>query len=170
MINGSTINRPSFGGALPRMMGHVLSPILVGASIYTLWRSRHLLVFGWYRATGLDDIVEYARYVAYPFRASVPKIILYSLPDALWVYSFTAALALIWRFEPKSLPRSMWLFIPSVLAIGAEFGQGFHLVPGTFDWWDIVSYVIAGVFGSTLPTVNIVTIRVTKRTELHVTS
>jgi hypothetical protein len=156
VIKRSSINRPSLlRGVLSRTGCHVLLPLLVGASIYTLWRSRHLLVFGWYRATGLGHLVEYVRHVAYPFRSAVPQVILYSLPDALWVYSFTAALALIWRFESKSLPRLIWLLIPSVLAVGAEFGQALHLVPGTFDLSDIISYIIAGVLGSILPNIDI---------------
>lgn len=37
----------------------------------------------------------------------------------------------------------IWISIPLLLAEVAEFGQAAHLVPGTFDWLDVMSYVLA---------------------------
>lgn len=135
-----------------RAFFNVLLPIIIGAGIYTLWRSPHLLVFHWFDQVGLIHFVERARQVASIYRSSIPQIILYSLPDALWVYSFTAALVLIWETDSSSLHRLLWLLLPMVSAIGAEFGQAFHWVPGTFDWWDVFSYFIAGILGLKLST------------------
>ena len=71
-------------------------------------------------------------------------------PCALWVYSFTAALVLIWS-EQRASYRIVWLAMPSLLALGGEFGQMFHIVPGTFDWSDVTAYLIAGLSGFLLP-------------------
>jgi hypothetical protein len=109
------------------------------------------MVFGWYDRLGISHTIVALRRVAGPWRHDIPSALLYSLPDALWVYAFTAALALIWKMQPKTTQRLLWLFLPSILAIGAEFGQAVHLVQGTFDWLDVVSYVLAGTFGAFLP-------------------
>jgi hypothetical protein len=76
-------------------------------------------------------------------RHLVPDLVLYSAPDALWVYSFTFIMQAIWLREPQSLARTVWTLLPLVLSVGAEFGQLAKIVPGTFDVMDIVAYLIA---------------------------
>src|SRR4051812_27575178 len=102
---------------------------MLGTAIYTIWRSQNLIVFHWYAIAGLIPLVADARHALYGYRSVIPQPILYSLPDALWVYSFTATLVLIWRRESVSLQKGLWLLSPSMLALGAEFGQALHLVP-----------------------------------------
>lgn len=132
---------------------HVVLPFVAGTTIYTLWRSSRLFVFEWYKAFGLSGWISQMRRLALPYRHDLPSWFLYSLPDALWVYSFTAALALIWAGQGRCLNRLGWLLIPSVLALGGEVGQLLHVVPGTFDWSDVIAYVVAGAVGSLLPNV-----------------
>jgi hypothetical protein len=73
---------------LLRTLLHVFLPLLVGTSIYTLRRSRQLLVFKWYEVIRLSGVVAFLRHAAHPLRQILPPIVLYSIPDALWVYSF----------------------------------------------------------------------------------
>ena len=141
---------------------------MLGTAIYTIWRSQNLIVFHWYAIAGLIPVVAAARHALYAYRSVIPQPLLYSLPDALWVYSFTAALVLIWRRESVSLQKGLWLLLPSMLALGAEFGQALHLMPGTFDWSDVIAYIFAGVLGSTLPRVSLTAIRAKSGTEQYV--
>ena len=130
---------------------HVVLPLVLGATIYTLWRSSRLLVFRWYGVAGLSGWVSDGRILALPYRHVLPSWALYSLPDALWVYSFTSSLVLIWAVPTKASYYSLWIALPCLLALGGEFGQMLHLVPGTFDWSDVIVYVVAGVLGLVLP-------------------
>ena len=148
-------------GIVLRTLLHVIFPLLVGTSIYTLWRSRQLLVFRWYEVVRLSGVVAFVRHAAHPFRRIIPPIVLYSIPDALWVYSFTAALALLWRNDSNSLPRAGWLLLPSALGLAGEFGQAVHLVPGTFDFSDVLCYLVGGVLGSVLPNISLTRIGLT---------
>jgi hypothetical protein len=134
---------------------HVALPVFVGVAIYTLWRSPHLLVFDWYQRVGLSVPISLARSTAAPIKRSIPAVVLYSVPDAMWVYAFTSALTLIWMDRSSSAQRNIWLVVPSVLALGAEFGQALHVVPGTFDWADVACYIIAGVLGLLLPRIKL---------------
>lgn len=150
-VKPEIIIQPSYQRLGCRAFFNVLLPIFLGAVIYVLWRSPHLLVFEWLDRVGLMDAVEHARHFASTLRSSIPQVILYSLPDALWVYSFTAALALIWERDPSmSIYCLLWLLLPMTIAMVAEFGQSLHWVPGTFDWLDVLSYFIAGTLGSKL--------------------
>jgi len=106
----------------------VLLPIAIGTAIYVGWRSPSLVVFDWMAYCGIP---------ADSFRPSVslPQSILYSLPDACWVFAGTSWMLLIWRgLHP-------WAFVFIVLGVGGEFGQAILVVPGTFDWNDMFFYV-----------------------------
>jgi hypothetical protein len=130
---------PNYRDAVAFVILNVILPILLGGGIYTLWRSKTLLVFEWYRWAGVEEPVFALRAYAAPIRHLIPSAFLYSLPDAVWVYSFTALLLFLWRKQPKSIERTLWLALPVALAEGAEIGQYFHIVPGTFDVADLVS-------------------------------
>lgn len=122
---------------------HVVLPVFTGAAIYTLWRSKLLLVFAWYRCVGLYEPVLLLRSHVDNAKHLIPSPILYSLPDGLWVYSFTALLRYIWRQQPEGPSRHIWSLLPVTMAVCAEVGQRFRLVPGTFDWMDMALYVAA---------------------------
>jgi hypothetical protein len=122
---------------------HVILPVFIGAGIYSLWRSKALLVFAWYRCVGLYAPMLTLRAHFAAAKHLIPGIILYSLPDGLWVYSFTALMGYLWYQKPQRYARLFWTLLPVSTAVGAEIGQGLRLVPGTFDWADMSSYLVA---------------------------
>ena len=125
------------------LLCHVCIPIMLGAGIYSLWRSQRLLVFTWYGWLGLQAPLLALRDKLAGVRHFLPDSVLYSLPDALWVYSFTYLMQLVWFRHSRSFGRSFWVFLPVSLAVGAETGQLFKVVPGTFDLMDIAGYIAA---------------------------
>jgi hypothetical protein len=127
---------------------HVATPILIGAAIYTCWRSTTLLVFAWYKWLHLYGLVATIRHAVWPVRHFLPGWILFSLPDGCWVYAFTALLAGAWKNSSYAGWTTFWCLLPAVLAVGAEGGQAFHLVPGTFDVADLMVYLIAGTLAT----------------------
>jgi hypothetical protein len=122
---------------------HVCFPITIGATIYSLWRSDRLLVFTWYGWLGLKAPLLVLRANLAGIRNFLPDFVLYSLPDALWVYSFTFLMESVWFRHSRSFGRTFWVFLPVSLAVGAEAGQLFKVVPGTFDLTDIAGYIAA---------------------------
>jgi hypothetical protein len=122
---------------------HVAFPIFCGTAIYSLWRSKTLLVFTWYRWADIYAPIMSLRSHVSGFRHLVPGPILFSLPDALWVYSFTAFIQYLWAEQPKCYAKTLWPLLPVALACGAEIGQLFAVVPGTFDPVDLIAYVVA---------------------------
>jgi hypothetical protein len=122
---------------------HVCLPIMLGAGIYSLWRSKRLLVFTWYGWLGLQAPLLALRANLAGVRHFLPDFVLYSLPDALWVYSFTFLMQSVWFRHSRSYGRTFWILLPVSLAVGAEIGQYLKVVPGTFDLMDIAGYVAA---------------------------
>lgn len=122
---------------------HVCIPIMVGAGIYSLWRSKRVLVFTWYGWLGLQAPLLALRTSLAGVRHLLPDFVLYSLPDALWVYSFTFLMQSVWFRRSRSYGRTFWILLPVLLGVGGEVGQLLKVVPGTFDLMDIASYIAA---------------------------
>lgn len=121
---------------------HVAAPVALGAAIYLLWRAPHLRMFGWAGAVGADGMVGRLRMMGEGARGAVPDLVLFSLPDALWVYALTAALALVWRARrgPAALA---WMSLGPLLGVASELGQLAGAVPGTFDPADVLLGTLA---------------------------
>ncbi|HSU14625.1 hypothetical protein [Longimicrobium sp.] len=105
-------------------------PIALGSAVYLLWRSPRLRVFRWMEAASLDGALASARAVVAGIR--LPGWMLFSLPDALWVYAFVACMALIWRGKPVR-QAAFWIALGPALSLGSELAQLAGIVPGTFD-------------------------------------
>jgi len=115
---------------------HVMLPVLLGASIYILWRAPTLLVFHWFEALSLSSLILHLRGLAEPLLSVIPKWFLFSLPDALWVYSLTAAMTLLWRGSDDPRKR-FWIGAGLMLGVGGEVLQFWKIIPGTFDLQDL---------------------------------
>jgi hypothetical protein len=131
-----------------RALLHIALPIGLGAAIYLLWRSPQLLVFRWVEWVGLSGAVDTARVLAHAPGAHLPQAVLFSLPDGLWVYGLTAAMTLVWNAESSLVARRCWVGVALVLALTTEAGQAVRLVPGTFDFADVVFCVAAAVLAT----------------------
>jgi hypothetical protein len=70
-----------------------------------------------------------------PFKSSIPSWTYFSLPDGLWIYSFTSALIIYWNKDSRQM--KFWLFIPFASGILIEILQALKLFPGTFDYLDL---------------------------------
>jgi hypothetical protein len=120
-----------------RLSLHVLLPLSCGGSIYVLFRPRTLVMFDWFDAMGLGALFDSLRNAA--SSVALPDVVLFSLPNALWLYAFVYLIRRLW---PSGM-GALWVVAPVLLGVGAEFGQLVGLVPGTFDLLDFSTSVVA---------------------------
>jgi len=110
--------------------------------IYILFREKELLMFNWFNYLKLNFIIDFLRNNFYEHRIYIPKSILFSLPDALWVYSFTMFLSIYFKNR----------IILSVIFVGSIITEILQLwfVIGTSDIYDVIYmfalYLIAMYF------------------------
>jgi hypothetical protein len=114
---------------------NVIFPLFIGGLIYIFFRSTSLRMFGWFETLGLNNLINEARIALSVTKNQLPKWVYFSLPDGLWVYSFTSALVLIWEGEFSYL--KYWLVIPFFLGVVVEILQGINIFIGTFDVLDL---------------------------------
>jgi hypothetical protein len=117
--------------------------LTVGGGIYVLWRPPSLLMFQWFDAVGIASLIDRCRgYVDFIHMAGWIR---YSVPDALWASSGVFLFSAIWIGSSSPL-RHVWICLAPMLAIGGELAQGAHLIPGTFDFNDLLTcFLFSGV-------------------------
>ena len=82
-----------------------------------------LLGIGLYRAAGM---------------VALPSLVRNYLPDGLWAYAFLSSILLIW----DRAINIAWIIATFLLAIGYEGAQYEHLIPGTGDIFDVITYFL----------------------------
>ena len=89
-----------------------------------------------------SEYIQHIQNISFLKTMKVPSWILFSLPDALWLYALTTLIIFIWqrKLSIHSLP---WILFCPFIAFATEIGQGLKVIPGTFDIKDIIAYSIA---------------------------
>ena len=70
--------------------------------------------------------------------AAMPSLVRNYLPDGLWAYAFLSSILLIW----DRAINMAWTAVAFLLAIGYEAAQYGHLIPGTGDIFDVMTYFL----------------------------
>lgn len=133
-----------------KVLKHVAIPISLGALIYISFRPTNLTVFEWLdRVQLLPLAITIREFIGSNVRF-LPDWIKYCFPDALWTYSFTAALAIGVNNGLSKTRLSMYLLLPIGLGVFSEIAQLIGCLSGTYDNMDILSYTLGGLFAYTL--------------------
>lgn len=108
-----------------------------------------LFVYLFYRSeqTVVNEIFQFvfSGDVYFNLKASVseniilPQLLVFSLPEGLWVLAVTIASKNIYLGTNKSLIHVA--ILPVIIAITLELLQLTGITNGTFDWWDLVSAI-----------------------------
>jgi len=136
-----------------------LTPVILGGFIYLTYRTDSLLMFGWFNTIGLTEYIKILRTSDWLHSTTIPNWVIYSLPDALWLFSFTYTTLLLWNFKINK-HSIFWICLAPFIGLSSELGQMIGFIPGTFDVLDLVMLL----FASALPFI-FVTNRKTKNTK-----
>jgi len=120
---------------------HIIVPLLIGVFIYVFWRTTRINIFHW-MGSPAAELINQIQNISFFKSIHLPDWVLFSLPDALWLYALTTLLIFIWdkKVDKNSLP---WLLLCPLLAFASEIGQGLKIVPGTYDNIDMFAYLIS---------------------------
>jgi len=131
---------------LKKYLLNIVLPVFLGITVYTLWGSKHLIIYRWLGDSVSGNISRIQNSSAIQ-NIKVPNWIKYNVPDGLWLYSLTTLIIFIWqkKLNIYSLP---WILLCPFLAFGSEIGQGLKIIPGTFDVIDLLAYSLATVAAS----------------------
>ena len=117
-----------------------LTPLISGICLYLLFRDYNIQLFDWIL---FKDFKEYASILRID-KSHLPSWIIYNLPDGLWIFSFTSLMCYMWKDEISYL-SIIWILFPLVFAFCFEFGQKFNFIKGTYDKYDLITYIISNI-------------------------
>jgi len=123
---------------------HVVLPLMLGILIYCCYRSKQLW---WWVYLEKSSLLPYGNYlrehtVIQNSKNYLPDWLLFSLPDALWLYALVCAILYLWDFKWHK-HSAIWIIGAASLGIFLELGQLINCLSGTFDWIDILCYILA---------------------------
>ncbi|MGL5124038.1 MAG: hypothetical protein ACRC6K_07780 [Fusobacteriaceae bacterium] len=129
----------------------IIFPIILGFSIYLLFRSKSLFYFNFFEFLNMDKFIIPLREFTLVFRNLIPNWVIYALPDGLWIFSFGITLLYSSFYFLQNFIIYTFIFL---FMIGFEFFQlhfgGHGKTIGTFDINDIyafsVGYILAFIF------------------------
>ena len=126
----------------------VFVPMLLGGLIYIFYRPLNLKMFSWFTSLKLLDSILQIRELIYKNSINLPKWIVYSLPNALWVFSGIITFQFIWQENITQLV--FWVSLFSFISVMFELLQLGNIIPGNFAICDIVliimSIILANIY------------------------
>jgi hypothetical protein len=117
-------------------------PVFLGGLIYLTYRVDSLLMFNWFKIIGLTDLVNFLRTDNILQNLTIPNWVKFSLPDALWLFSFTYIILLLWDFK-ITRQSAFWIFIAPTVGLFSEIGQLIGIISGTFDKVDLLLLILS---------------------------
>jgi hypothetical protein len=117
-----------------------LSSICAGGLIYICFRSLDLMMFRWFDYLNFSDTIFQIRNISNRYKIEKSDWLIYSLPDGLWMFSFTTVILYIWK-NTINRKNILWIIIMPITAFCTEICQKYHLINGTYDVNDIFAYL-----------------------------
>jgi hypothetical protein len=123
---------------------HLLS-ICAGGLIYICFRSSDLMMFRWFDYLHCSDAISQIRNISNVYKIENSDWLIYSLPDGLWMFSFTTIILYIWR-NTINRKNFAWIIIMPIIAFCTEICQKYDLINGTYDTNDLFAYLFGFIF------------------------
>jgi hypothetical protein len=123
----------------------VALPILIGGLIYILTRPDRLLMFDWFNQIGIGENIAKLRHET-DFKQFLNNWIIYNSPAWIWTFSLTVLLGVIWNYK-MNRESIIVLLIPLLLGVLSEISQKIGVINGTYDFVDMILYIIGGLSG-----------------------
>lgn len=123
--NYNTLNLPP-STSIFKIFVNIILPLVIGTLIYAFFRGIPLI-----NMQALSDL-------------NPPQFIIYNVPDALWFYALLSSVIFIWEYKASKNFIGWFVFVV-LLCLLSEIFQLMKLIPGTFDYKDLIVYIITGL-------------------------
>lgn len=113
--------------------------LLFGGLLYVLYRPQTLLLFHVADQLGLSAVIGQGRLWASAWQPAA--FVIYCLPAGLWAMSYVLIVAGLAEALQPMARFSAVAFIPLIGGV-SELMQAVDIIPGTFDWADLLLYLL----------------------------
>ncbi len=123
-----------------------VAAVALGGIIYIFLRPPGYAFIHWLDASGVKDLTNQLKGCSLFPAHAVPGWVVYSLPNALWAFSYSLIITGIW-FRGRSGLKYFWLASIPFLVTGFELLQLTGTIPGTFCPQDMVLGITGMISG-----------------------
>ncbi len=113
--------------------------IACGGLLYVFFRSPQILLLQLIDSTPISGLIHQLRLTTTSWQP--PEWMVYCLPNGLWSAAYILMVHSLFQGSGRST-LWRWACVIPILGAVSELGQAFHLVPGTFDIADLISYLL----------------------------
>ena len=117
-----------------------LVALVIGGLIYIRYRNESLLMFDWFQELRISNIIGEFRDDA--DKSNVYEWVKYNMPAGLWLFSYMFIIDSLWGNDNNKVYKC-FLYVLPFMAIISEIMQLFKILPGTYDFMDFFSYILA---------------------------
>jgi hypothetical protein len=112
--------------------------VLLGGTIYVLFRNSNIIAVHWMSSIGMESWIQEIRSLELGGKLTIPQWIVYTLPNGLWAFAYTLIIFYLW-IRHSSWIKWVWLSTIPTLVFGFEMLQYLNILPGTFSMGDLLS-------------------------------
>lgn len=111
-------------------------PVILGGLIYLLLRPSSIVFYGWLEYFNVYTPIYNLRLNLLAYLPVFPSWFIYSLPNGLWAFSYTAIILNLWANRTESI-KYFWFSTIPIICMGYEVMQYMGLIRGTFCFTDL---------------------------------
>lgn len=119
----------------------------IGSFIYLAFNSTDLYLYKWFCIDANANWIQNLRHITTSWQ--VPLWIRWNLSDGLWLLSYLLIIDSIWDSEDSGWNNIFGISM-LLLAVVSEWLQAEGFIPGTGDWYDVLTYIISYIIFQTL--------------------
>ena len=97
-------------------------------------------MFDWFQQLRISDIIGEIRIDV--DKSNVYEWVKYNMPAGLWLFSYMFIIDSIWG-DDSSTVYKCFLYVLPIMALASELMQFLKMFPGTYDFMDLFSYILA---------------------------
>ncbi len=124
---------------MKKLLWLIVPSLLISLFIYLFYRTDKTVVNDIFMAVFSRSAYYHLRSVVNQW-LPLPDILVYSLPEGLWVFCITLT-SKPYYLKAGAMQLNL-LYLPLLFSVGLELMQLLHMTNGRFDWLDIASSVI----------------------------
>lgn len=124
-------------------------PVILGGFIYFLLRPGSIIFYSWLEYFNVYNTIYNLRLAIPSYLFFFPNWFIYSLPNGLWAFSYTAIIVTFWATRTE-IVKYFWFSTIPIICMGYEAMQYMGVIKGTFCLTDLSFCFLGMILGLTI--------------------
>jgi hypothetical protein len=124
-------------------------PVILGGLIYFVLMPGSIIFYSWLEYFNVYNPIYILRLNLPSYIPYFPNWFIYSLPNGLWAFSYTAIIVTLWSKRTESI-KYFWFSTIPIICMGYEAMQYMGVIRGAFCFTDLSFCFLGMILGLTI--------------------